>query len=56
MHYFKKSDIGLEYYKNLELVCKNFKEFYDIYVKKSKPKVLRPFDNSLAKKLANIEL
>jgi hypothetical protein len=38
-HYFKKDDIALDYYKHLELVCKNSKEFYNIHLKKLKPKV-----------------
>jgi alpha-N-acetylglucosamine transferase len=38
-HYFKKNDIGLQYYKQLELICKNHEEFYDIYLKKLKPRL-----------------
>lgn len=36
-HYFKKDDLALEYYKNLELVCTNWEEFYKIYSPKLKP-------------------
>lgn len=31
LHYFKKSDLALEFYKVLEFVCKNWEECYDIY-------------------------
>lgn len=38
-HYFKQDDVALNYYKDLELICKNNQNFYDIYLKKLKPKV-----------------
>ena len=36
-HYFKKDDVALEYYKTLESVCKNYKEFYKAYLPKQTP-------------------
>ena len=37
-HYFKKSTKAHNYYNILELICKNYEDFYNIYVKKAKPK------------------
>ncbi len=39
IHYFKQNDIALNYYKQLENVCHNHIDYYDKFVKKSKPKV-----------------
>ena len=36
-HYFKKSNTALEYYKKLEAVCTNWKDYYDSYVSKKTP-------------------
>ena len=36
-HYFKKDDTALEYYKMLELICKNYKHFYKTYLPKQTP-------------------
>lgn len=55
MHYFKKNDVGLAYYKQLELVCKNFEEFYSIYLKKDKPK-LSSMDVNHAITVLNMQL
>ena len=38
-HYFRQDHIALDYYKHLELVCKHTEDFYNIYLKKLKPKV-----------------
>ncbi len=38
-HYFKKTDIALNYYLKLKQICKNYKEFYKIYVPKQTPKL-----------------
>ena len=37
-HYFKKSTKAHNYYNILELICKNYEDFYNIYVKKANPK------------------
>ena len=39
IHYFKQNDIALKYYKLLENVCHNHTDYYNRFVKKSKPKV-----------------
>lgn len=39
IHYFKQNDIALNYYKQLENVCHNHIDYYNKFVKKSKPKV-----------------
>lgn len=39
IHYFKQNDIALKYYKQLENVCHNHTDYYNKFVKKSKPKV-----------------
>ncbi len=39
IHYFKQNDIALKYYKQLENVCHNHTDYYNTFVKKSKPKV-----------------
>ena len=39
IHYFKQNDIALNYYKQLENVCHNHIDYYNRFVKKSKPKV-----------------
>ena len=33
-HYFKKSEVAHNYYKVLEMICKEYEEFYKIYTKK----------------------
>lgn len=33
LHYFKKSQQALEFYKTLEFVCKNWEWFYDLFAK-----------------------
>lgn len=38
-HFFRQDNIALDYYKNLELICKHNEDFYDVYLKKLKPKV-----------------
>ena len=38
-HFFRQDNIALDYYKNLEIICKHSEDFYDIYLKKLKPKV-----------------
>lgn len=38
-HYFRQDHIALDYYKHLELVCKHTEDFYNIHLKKLKPKV-----------------
>jgi hypothetical protein len=38
LHYFKKCDFAHEFYSWLELVSKNWKSFYDIFIKENTPK------------------
>ena len=38
-HYFKQNDTALRYYLKLKQVCRNYKEYYKIYVPKFTPKV-----------------
>tara|TARA_B100001057_G_scaffold499748_1_gene611625 strand:- start:12754 stop:13560 length:807 start_codon:yes stop_codon:yes gene_type:complete len=38
-HYFKKTDPALMYYKKLQLICENYKDFYKVYVPKQMPQV-----------------
>ena len=36
-HYFKKDDTALKYYKTLNNICENYKDFYKIYAPKQLP-------------------
>lgn len=38
-HYFRQDHTALDYYKHLEFICTHTEDFYDIYLKKLKPKV-----------------
>jgi hypothetical protein len=38
LHYFKKCDTAHKFYEWLEIVSKNWKDFYDIFLKENKPK------------------
>ena len=38
-HYFKQNDVALKYYKKLQKVCRNYKDYYKIYAPKNTPQV-----------------
>lgn len=55
-HYFKKDDVALEYYKVLENICNNSKEFYKLCVPKLTPsKTSMDVNHAIAVTLTQIE-